>query len=103
MPLDGAKMEQWLQDLRGLAVQRFAALAAKDLGPYGLDEPAMRVEVTLPSGEATSLLVSKKGPGDGAERYGVVSGQNNVFVLSEAQVSKLRAGLASFEKTSSPQ
>jgi hypothetical protein len=96
--LDKEKVDTYLRELRTMDAQRFVDLSVTDVAQYGLDEPAMRVDVTLENGSMSSLLVSAVGPKDAGERYAMVDGQDQVFVISSEQADKLEAELGDFEK-----
>ena len=97
-PVDSEKVDRRLRELRSLEAQRFVNVAVTNLGQYGLDDPAVRVDLTLQNGDVTSLLVSSGGPEEGNDRYAAVAGQKKVFILTAEQVKKLQPELDAFEK-----
>lgn len=97
-PVDSEKVDRRLRELRSLEAQRFVNVAVTNLGQYGLDDPAVRVDLTLQNGDVTSLLVSSRGPEEGNDRYAAVAGEKKVFILTAEQVKKLQPELDGFEK-----
>ncbi|HUW84783.1 MAG TPA: DUF4340 domain-containing protein [Phycisphaerae bacterium] len=96
--LDDQKVQRRVQDLRGIEALRFVDLQATDPGQYGLDEPAVQVELALADGKSLSLRVSARGPDGGPQRYAIVADEPKVFVLRGEDVAKLRVTLGDFEK-----
>jgi len=95
--LDDQKVQRRVQDLRGLEALRFVDLEATDPGEYGLDEPAVQVDLALPDDKSMSLRISARGPEE-PQRYAMVADEPKIFVLRGEDVVKLRVTLGDFEK-----
>jgi hypothetical protein len=96
--IDDDKVQRRVQDLRQLEALRFVDLEVTDPAQYGLDQPAVQVDLALADGKSISLRVSARGPDDGSQRYAMVAGEPKVFVLRGEDVAKLRIALGDFEK-----
>jgi hypothetical protein len=96
--VDDEKVQRWVQDLRQLEALRFVDLEATDPARYGLDQPAVQVDLALGDGNSLSLWVSAREPDDGTQRYAMVAGEPKVFLLRGEDVAKLRTTLDDFEK-----
>ena len=98
-PADEAKMEGVLADLGGLVVadgeDGFVADDVRDFAPYGLDSPAMTIELAplADSGAPQTLLVGKAVP-DRADRLYARRGDQDDVVWIDAKESPRHRHLA---------
>jgi hypothetical protein len=65
-------------------VQAYKAHEAKDLAPFGLDKPALRVGVTVKDGKTHTLLVGGAAVSDTPGRFAKTVGGPAVFVVSDS-------------------
>jgi len=91
-PADTSTVNALLDELAALQARRIAAYPAKDLKPFGLDNPIATVTVRLKgtnSKPAEHLL--KLGGQAGNDRYAMVDQSNTVVVLPGTLVQRLTA------------
>lgn len=79
-PADAARVEGWLDQLGSLTADRVID-SATDLGQYGLTQPKLTVEVTLPAGKSATLRLGDKTP-DGSEYYAQVPNDSRVYLVN---------------------
>ena len=88
-----------LNKLTGLRVQSFDAEAPEDLGPYGLDDPAWRIEVFLAPDHTKASLLLGKGHEEGSaellyakrgERPAIVSLKSDLVAAFDRSAEELR-------------
>jgi hypothetical protein len=101
LPADEPTVQNLLGQLTGKA-ERVAAYPAKELKPFGLDEPAAVVTLRLAGaeGKKTELVLKVGKPvnesGEGGERFAQAQGSQAVVVLPAALANGLLAGRLGF-------
>jgi hypothetical protein len=98
---DDASLDRLVDQLTSLQAQRVAAYPAKELKPFGLDQPA--ATVTLALAKPVVLRIGKVVEGPGAvegERYVQVEGTNVVGVLPATLVKQVLADPIKFRDRS---
>ncbi len=71
-------------ELAAPQAQSYKAHEAKDLAPYGLDKPALRIEVATKDGKQRKLLVGSPAGKDGPGRYAKLADGPAVFVVADS-------------------
>jgi hypothetical protein len=86
-----------LAAIAGLKVDQFVADKDASLQLYGLDKPQLVLSITTPSGPKTLLIGSQEG---GSKRYyaQVPEKKVEVFVIAEADASRIVRDLAAFKE-----
>ena len=80
---DADKIKQFLRTLSQIRASRFADYGDKpDLKRFGLDKPAMTIEITLESGKTVRLAISGVGPVGSRGLYATSSDVPGVWVLA---------------------
>ncbi|MFA6135089.1 MAG: DUF4340 domain-containing protein [Phycisphaerae bacterium] len=98
LPLDQAKVHGYQVLLQQVKADRFADYKSpSDKAKYGLDKPALVIDVALKTGATWRLEVSATGP-DERSRYAVSNAVEGLLVLSKYRVDDLRVALRDFEK-----
>ncbi|MBN1270001.1 MAG: DUF4340 domain-containing protein [Kiritimatiellae bacterium] len=87
------QLEELLATVSHLVASAFVAEDPKDLSPFGLDVPQAVITLGLSgaAGIGRTVLLGGAAPGDG--RYGMVRGEDVVFVLSQAVADVLTRDL----------
>lgn len=100
LPLDKAKVDNLLLQIRDLRTDRYVRHTTDDLGAYGLSAPMHEVTVTLDDGSAQALLVSDKTGSHGSDRgfYATVRGKRGVFLLTGSSVKRFEVSLDELEE-----
>jgi hypothetical protein len=100
LPLDRAKVDNLLLQIKDLRTDRYVRHTTDDLGAYGLSAPMHEVTVTLDDGTAHALLVSDETGSHGSDRgfYATVRGENGVFLLTGSSVRRFEVSLDELEK-----
>lgn len=104
LPLDSAKVDNLLLQIRDLRAQRYVAHQADVSAPeerFGLDTPAHEVQIGLKGGETLHLKVSgRNATGVGVVGpYAGVVGKPGVFILPADTPGRLTVTLGSLEAT----
>lgn len=104
LPIDETKVKNFLVQLKDLKATRYVAYAATDLSGYGLDKPGHEVTVTLEDGHQEGLDVSAIAPegGPATERFAVMAGPMDVFILPGDALARMSINAADFVATSAP-
>ncbi len=104
LPLDTAKVNNLLLQIKDLKTERFVEHAAKDLAAYGLVPPAQQADVSMEDGTELSLLVSSRSPEKGTDRglYAAVKGRPGVFLLAPDAAKRLQVVLQDLEAGKKP-
>lgn len=84
--VDETKINALLNTIAVTEVETFVEDYPSNLTPYGLDRPEIRIAVTGGDGEKTTLLFGRR---EGKEVYAKVLGQESVYGLSDALLSKI--------------
>jgi hypothetical protein len=87
----GESAEKLADELTHLRCERFEASQPKDLKPFGLDNPAFKIELTTKDGKARGLEIGKAAESKEGGRFARLMGGDAVFVLSEKITAYLRA------------
>ena len=96
--IDPEKVKSYLDGLKDLQAERFAAHTDRQATGFGLDKPWITVEFKPRKGKVVRLKVSATGPKDTASRHASVTGTVGVFVLPPDVVGKLQKALNDFKK-----
>lgn len=100
LPLDAAKVDNLLLQLKDLETHRYLGNPNADLETLGLTNPAHNVTITLDDGTTRTLLVSDKTctryPEDGF--YATVPGRGDVFLLMPDVVNRFTVTLDELER-----
>ncbi|RME39371.1 MAG: DUF4340 domain-containing protein [Planctomycetota bacterium] len=99
LPLDKAKVENLLLQVRDLRTPRFVEHTLEDLAPFGLDDPAVEVMVSFKDGSARTLRVAaepvtRMGIGG---YYASADGVDGVFLLTQPALDRIEVDLAALE------
>ena len=82
IPIDPAKVEQYLSKMINLKTARFVEYSASNLADYGLDSPSHRFFFELQDGTVQELLVSSLDyRGEGRRLFATVAGSSRIFTL----------------------
>jgi hypothetical protein len=94
--VDTKAVNDTLASIAGLKVDQFVADKDAPLQLYGLDKPQLVLSITTPSGPKTILIGSQEG---GSKRYyaQVPEKKGEVFVIAEADASRIVRDLAAFK------
>jgi len=90
--VDPDKVKDFLKDVKDLKAVRFVRHTAptdKDLKAFGLDEPWLRLALTVEQGLTHRIVVSSSGADKTKNRYATVDGIAGVFLLSSDDIGKL--------------
>jgi hypothetical protein len=90
-PALASLVEPLLTELAGPRAERFVAHAAKDLKPYGLDAPHLRLTLTAAGKERTLLVGSPTGPG-ARTHYAKRDDDGAVFVVGDKLLAEADRG-----------
>jgi hypothetical protein len=98
---DEPSLDDWMKSLAVLRAEKVAAYEPKDLKPFGLDNPAAVVTITVEKdGKPTPHVLKIGAPADAkapdGERYVAVEGSKVVGVLAIPDARKLLAGAIAF-------
>jgi hypothetical protein len=89
-PIDAATVTETVAALAGLKAERFVADADPKLALYGLEKPTRVIVATQKGGTSKTLqLGGPVGGSDGKQVYAKLPDQPAVFVLSEADTTRL--------------
>ncbi len=95
--IDPTKITQFLNVLRDLRLKHFVSYTGAELQTYGLDQPAVSIDLASEGGKSQSLMISGRGPG--SDRYAHTSDAlDRVFLIGGADMAKLRKKIADFQK-----
>ncbi len=98
IPVDSAKVVNYLVRIKDLQAQRYVAYAAEDLALYGLDHPYMTLEVAPKNGDPVTLLVANKQDSRG-QHYARMGNSSDVFLLGADAMDRLAIQIEEFEQT----
>jgi hypothetical protein len=123
LPIDSAKIDKILTELKAIKPDRFAAYASDQLAPYGLEEPHYELSIALnkqvqSDAKTITLSVSEKSvshqsvaspptPADPAKPapsqsttagFAMLSDREGVFLLNSDTVKKIFRALGDLEK-----
>ncbi len=123
LPIDSAKIEKILTEVKALKSDRFASYSSDLIAPYGLDQPHFELSLTLnnqaPSDEKSfTLRVSEKTvshqspaspppvadaakpstPQSTTANFATILGRDGVFLLGSDAIKKIFVPLAELEK-----
>ncbi len=90
-PADATRVEGWLDQLGNLTADQVVD-GAKDLSEYGLSQPKLNVEVSLPAGKSAKLMLGDKTP-DGNDYYAQVPNDKNVYLVNSPLGDDLKNAL----------
>lgn len=79
------KVKDLLNGIANLEVESFVDDNPKDLAPYGLDKPKIKITVSGSGGQKVKLLFGKE---EGKKVYAKIWGQDSVYKLSDVILSK---------------
>ncbi len=104
LPIEETKVKNFLVQLKDLKAARYVAYAGDSLSRYGLDNPQQQVIVTLEDGNQQKLLISANAPegSSPAERFAVLGGSSDVFVLPADALTRLSINIAEYVSASGP-
>ncbi len=95
--VDALKLTQFLEVLRDLKLKHFVSYVGAELQTYGLDQPALSIDIGMEDGKNLSIKISGRGPG--SDRYAHTSeALDRVFVISGPDMAKLRKKITDFQK-----
>ncbi|MEK6798923.1 MAG: DUF4340 domain-containing protein [Planctomycetota bacterium] len=99
LPLDHAKVENLLIQIKDVKTTRFAAHSETDLARFGLTTPYRVIEVTLENGGVQRLMISDQST-VGAEEgnFATVAGRPGVFLLPPDALTRMSVDLTGLEK-----
>ena len=96
---DDAKVKAFLNELAGLKAKRFVEYGEQsDLARFGLDKPALVLEVKLEGGKLIQLKVGRTGPVGTDGLYAASSEVPGVFVLAPDTTSKFQKSAEDIRK-----
>ncbi|MFH1419911.1 MAG: DUF4340 domain-containing protein [Planctomycetota bacterium] len=95
---DGAKIKTALTAIQNLQADRYVRYSGADPAEFGLEQPAIVVEVQTTSGDVVSLLISSRGPEAGGQYASTSTTPDRVFVLKAADVATFRKQVQDFHK-----
>jgi hypothetical protein len=100
LPLDSAKVENLLLQVRDLRTERYVAHVLEDLATYALSDPFHEVSVTLEDETNHVLWVSDRVGTAGKNKgyYATVQGGNGVFLLTPDSVERFKVSLDDLEQ-----
>ena len=96
IPIDGAKVTNYLLGINNLKAQRFVEYNATDLAQYGLDAPAYQLTVDVDGAAQPALLVSATMPDTGGP-YAKRADSNSIFTLPADAIIRITIDVAEFE------
>jgi len=99
LPLDLAKVDNLLLQIRDLRTSRYVVQATDVLTPFGLDEPDLEVQISAKDGLELRLLVSSKTGIVHGDRgvFAHVKGNPGVFLLPADAIPRISVNLADLE------
>ncbi|HEV3236970.1 MAG TPA: DUF4340 domain-containing protein, partial [Gemmataceae bacterium] len=95
--LDAKAVNDTLSAIAGLKVDQFVVDKDADLQLFGLDKPTLTLDIQTPTGKKTLLIGRQEG---GSNRYyaQIPEKKGEVFVLAEADASRIVRDLAAFKE-----
>lgn len=96
--IDPAKVKQYLEDLRQAQGEKFASQTSDDWTRFGVDSPAVTIELTVTKGAAVRVFISKTGPEKTKDRYAGLAGVEGVLILSGQTYDKIAKALKDFQQ-----
>jgi len=99
LPLDSAKVENLLLQLKDLRIDHFVDYASSDVDSYGLVDPFRRVTVESDDGTQLNLVVSRTTcPADPSKgHYAALSDKEGVFLLTPEEIARFQVSLGDLE------
>ena len=88
LPADQAAVNGAISSLASLNAERLIEDKATDLKPYGLDRPAVEVDVTEKTNKTQKLLIGDETPA-GSAVYAMLSGDPRIFTMASYNKSSI--------------
>lgn len=97
--IDNEKVEDFLNDLSALKAKRFVDYSDKpNLERFGLDKPALSLEMKNQDGKTISLCVARTGPVGTNDLYATSSQVPGVFIIGTEASKSVQKSLKDFQK-----
>jgi hypothetical protein len=85
---DKTKITDLLNAMRDLRAQRYVCYTGADRNEYGLNLPAVTVQVDTDKDEKLLLTIASRGPADGGRYASTAAHADRVFVISKEDAEK---------------
>ncbi len=100
LPIDSARVEKLLTDLRDLKTERYATNASADLSAFGLEAPQYQLTLVFSDEKTRTVSISerKAAPSAATSFFALSNDHPGVFLLDEQVIPKLFVSLGDLEK-----
>ncbi len=95
---DGEKIKTVLTAIQNLQTQRYVRYSGANPAEFGLEQPAIIVEVQQTSGDTLSLQVSSRGQAADNRFASVSTTPDRVFILKAADIATIKKQVRDFHK-----